>query len=489
MEGDTVHQIARSNGRIAEVIGSVITVCFKPPYTSEIDLMQVEANQSTLGLPKIQEILIVDLQNEKLLLEVQKHIGEQSVMCVALGNTDGLCRNQIARRTFRPLQVPVGPQLRGRTVNVFGNPIDGREPIKAHQYRPIHCTAPSLIAQNTSFKFLETGIKAIDLLTPFPKGGKIGIFGGAGVGKSVLLGELFLHFANWHKGEIVFAGVGERTREGTSLWAATQKASVLRDKLIMVYGQMNEPPGMRWRVGFTAATIAEYFRDEMKQDVLFALDNLFRYVQAGSEVSAILGNIPAAVGYQPQLADEIAKLEERLVSTQEGSITSIQAIYVPADDYSDPAVAASSPHFDAFMSLDRGIAEDGRHPAIDQLNSSSRLLHPMYIDLEHYAVADAVRKKLQKYRDLHDVVAIMGLDGLRDMSEDDALDVIRARRIELFLTQPFFITQGSDGRYVPLSDTIAGFKAILSGDCDDWHEDAFRNKGSLSEVEQALSML
>lgn len=467
-------------GRIVEVLGSIVTVSFKPSeQKSEYDI----AVKISI-IPKIHEALWTELHDKKLLLEVQKNVGNYSVLCVALGTTDGLSRGMTVYRTGGPLYVPVGETLHGRILNVLGEPIDSKGEINAPHKKSIHQLGPLLKEQKKTLTVLETGIKAIDLLIPFPLGGKIGIFGGAGVGKTTLLGELFLKFSKSYNGEIIFVGIGERTREGAELWRIAQSVKEFREKLVMILGQMNEPPGCRWRVGFTAATIAEYFRDELKRDVFLGLDNLFRFIQAGSEVSAILGNIPSAVGYQPQLSNEISQIEERLTSTNNGSITSIQAIYAPADDYSDPALAAAFPHFDAIMTLDRSIFEKGLNPSIDFLNSTSRLLSPMIVGERHAEVAARIRKLLQKYHDLRDVIAIIGLDNFRDINEDDAIQFMRARKVEAFLTQPFFITHGPNvGRSVKLADTISGFEAILNGECDDWPDDSFRNKGELDEVE------
>lgn len=474
------------DGKIIEVIGSVVTVEFGPDSPNGLTFWSNDQGK----LPNILEILEIEKPDGRLYLEVQKHVGSSRVICVALGSTEGLCRGTRVLRTRSTLKVPVGEAVRGRILNALGEPIDGKGPVVSKVKRSIHQRSPLIIEQNEKITMLNTGIKAIDFLAPFPLGGKIGIFGGAGVGKTTLLGELFVNFSQRYKGEIIFIGIGERTREGTDLWSRAQEAPVLRNNLIMVFGQMNEPPGCRWRAGLTGATIAEYFRDAMQQNVLVGLDNLFRYVQAGSEVSAILGNFPSAVGYQPSLGKEVAQLEERFVSTKSGSVTSIQAIYVPADDYSDPALVAAFPHFDAILTLDRSIFERGQNPAIDLLNSSSRLLSPEIVGERHYELANNAIKLLQKYRNLKDVIAIIGLDGLRDISEEDATAVIRARKIEWFLTQPFFTTAGPlGGRYVELSDTLCGFEAIINGQCDDWPEEAFRNKGSIDEVEQHAKSL
>ena len=471
-----------SEGRIIEVLGSVVTISFEPLYNHLIDSISVDF-ESRESVPNIYEILWVELQGKRLLFEVQKYIGNHSVMCVALGSTNGLRRGMCVYRYGRPLHVPVGNCLHGRAINVLGEPIDGLGSLDVLQERSIHRSSPAFVEQNKTITVLETGIKVIDLLNPFPLGGKIGIFGGAGVGKTTLLGELFLNFSQYYDGEILFIGIGERTREGTELWRISQSVEKFRKKLIMVFGQMNEPPGCRWRVGLTAVTIAEYFRDEMGRNVFVGLDNMFRYIQAGTEVATILGNMPSAVGYQPRLANELGEIQERLVSTKKGSITSIQAIYAPADDYSDPALAALFHHFDAILSLDRLMYEKGLNPAINCLGSSSRLLASDKIGEEHNSIANQVLELLQKYYDMRDMIAIIGIDGIQDINEDDAIQIRRARKIEKFLTQPFFTTSGSNGRYVKLTDTLAGFKAILEGKCDEWPEIAFKNKGGLDEVE------
>lgn len=468
------------SGKIVEIIGSIVTVEFKIDFSA--NAKSADTNDQ---LPFVFEILEVDHTRGKLLLEVNKHLGKNRVVCVALGPTDGLHRGMRVGRTHSPLRVPVGAAVRGRALDALGMPIDQKGPISTDEKRSIHIPSPPLTAQNPKIKILRTGIKAIDFLLPFPLGGKIGIFGGAGVGKTTLLGELFLNFSRLYQGEIVFVGIGERTREGTSLWYQAQQVPALRNNLVMVFGQMNEPPGCRWRAGLTGATIAEYFRDEFGKNVLVGLDNLFRYIQAGAEVSAILGNIPSAVGYQPNLAQEVSQLQERFVSTDTGSVTCIQAIYVPADDYSDPALAASFPHFDAILTLDRNVFEAGLNPAIDFLGSSSRLLSPEIVGKRHYELADSALKLLQKYQTLKMMVRIIGLEGLRDINEQDAIDLMRARKIERFLTQPFFLTHGEGGKSIELTDTLAGFEAILNGACDEWPEDVFRDKGTLEEVEKA----
>lgn len=476
-------------GRITEVLGSVVKVSFGLAGGTSYEV--VDGSQVRHAcMPPIHEILWVENGDDKLLLEVEKDVGHCEVMCVALGSTAGLSRGLCVHRTGHPLRVPVGENLKGRAINVLGEPIDGRGRIDTHGKHSVHRDAPLFISQRRDMKILVTGIKAIDLLVPFPIGGKIGVFGGAGVGKTTLLGELFFNFSKHHDGEILFVGIGERTREGTDLWRKAQLVEDLRNNLVMVFGQMNEPPGCRWRVGLTAVTIAEYFRDEMKRDVFVGLDNLFRYIQAGAEVSAILGNVPSAVGYQPQLADELAKIEERLVSTRSGNITSIQAIYVPADDYSDPALVAAFPHFDAILALDRSLFENALNPAIDQLSSSSRLLTPEFVGERHNQIAGRVLRLLQRYRELKEMVAIIGMDSLRENSEEDADMLLRARKVMQFLTQPFFVTHGpEDGRFVELADTLSGFETILDGTCDKWPEKAFQYKGTLEEVERHAKKL
>jgi len=434
-------------------------------------------------VPQIFEALKVNLgKGQELVLEVQFAIGDHEVRTLAFGSTDGISRGVKVERTMNPISVNVGNKTLGRIFNVLGEAIDGMKfDDKGLKVMPIHREAPTLIEQQTEPQILETGLKVIDLIAPFTKGGKIGIFGGAGVGKTVIVKELIRNIAMEHKGHSVFAGVGERTREGTDLWMEMLEAKVM-DKTVMVYGQMNEPPANRLRVGLTALTMAEYFRDEKGEDVLLFIDNIFRFAQAGSEVSALLGRVPSAVGYQPTLASEIASLEERITSTKKGSITSLQAIYVPADDYTDPAPATIFSHLDATITLERSIAEQGIYPAVDPLSSTSRILSPAIVGQEHYDVARGVQKVLQRYKDLQDIIAILGID---ELSDEDKLTVARARKIQRFLSQPMFVAEtftGQPGKYVKIEDTVRGFKEILEGKHDDIPERAFYMAGSIEEV-------
>ncbi|MBU3979606.1 F0F1 ATP synthase subunit beta, partial [Patescibacteria group bacterium] len=405
---------------------------------------------------------------------------------LAFGSTDGLARGTKVKRTFDPIKVPVGEKTLGRIFNVLGKTIDGHDfDTKGVEFHPIHKEAPKLTDQQTFPQVLETGIKVIDLISPFTKGGKIGIFGGAGVGKTVIVKELIRNIATEHKGHSVFAGVGERTREGTDLWLEMVEAKVM-DKTVMVYGQMNEPPANRLRVALTALSMAEYFRDEKKEDVLLFIDNVFRFAQAGSEVSALLGRVPSAVGYQPTLASEIGQLQERITSTKKGSITSLQAVYVPADDYTDPAPATIFAHLDATITLERSIAEQGIYPAVDPLTSTSRILDASIVGQEHYDVARGIQRVLQRYKDLQDIIAILGID---ELSDDDKLTVSRARKIQRFLSQPMFVAEiftGQAGKYVKIDETVKGFKEILEGKYDDLSEQAFYMVGTIEEaVEKA----
>lgn len=434
-------------------------------------------------LPSIYEALEVELSsNKKLILEVQFHIGGNEVKTLAFGSTDGLARGTKVKRTHFPIKVPVGTKTLGRIFNVLGEPIDGKKfDKKGVAFQPIHKPPPSLTEQETKLQILETGIKVIDLITPFTKGGKVAVFGGAGVGKTVIVKELIRNIAVEHKGHSVFAGVGERTREGTDLWLEMLEAKVM-DKTVMVYGQMNEPPGNRLRVGLTALTMAEYFRDQKKEDVLLFIDNIFRFAQAGSEVSALLGRMPSAVGYQPTLATEIGTLQERITSTKTGSITSVQAVYVPADDYTDPAPATIFAHLDATITLERSIAEQGIYPAVDPLSSTSRILDPIILGQDHYDVARGIQKVLQRYKDLQDIIAILGID---ELSDEDKLIVARARKIQRFLSQPMFVAEvftGQPGKYVKIEDTIRGFKQILEGKHDRISEQAFYMVGAIDEA-------
>lgn len=460
-----VSVVAESTGLITQIIGPVIDVEFKDG-----------------GLPEIYDAMNIELGGGNIVVaEVQQLLGENKVRCVAMSSTDGLKRGLKVINTKQPIKIPVGKATLGRILNVLGEPVDERGEIKADDYLPIHRNPPTFVEQNTDIEILETGIKAIDLLQPYQKGGKIGLFGGAGVGKTVLIQELIHNIAMAHDGVSVFGGVGERTREGNDLWNEFQESGVL-DKVALVYGQMNEPPGARMRVGLSALTAAEYFRDYSKQDVLLFIDNIFRFVQAGSEVSALLGRMPSAVGYQPTLANEMGELQERITSTKDGSITSVQAIYVPADDLTDPAPATTFSHLDASTVLSRQIASLGLYPAVDPLESNSRVLDPEIIGEEHYNTARQVLEILQKYKDLQDIIAILGMD---ELSEEDKETVNRARKIQKFLSQPFFVAEqfsGIAGKYVKLEDSIKGFKDIIEGRCDQVPEQAFYMVGTIDEA-------
>ncbi len=454
-----------NKGRIRQIIGPVIDVEFKEGE-----------------LPQIYNALKITRQDgSTLITEVHQHLGENMVRSVAMDSTDGLTRDMEVIDTGEPISVPVGPETLGRLINVIGEPIDEQGEIPAAKRYPIHRPAPAMEELSTSEEVLETGIKVIDLLEPYSKGGKTGLFGGAGVGKTVLIMELIRNIATEHGGFSVFSGVGERTREGNDLWLEMKESGVLA-KTALVFGQMNEPPGARQRVGLTGLTIAEYFRDEEGKDVLLFIDNIFRFTQAGSEVSALLGRMPSAVGYQPTLATEMGELQERITSTKKGSITSVQAIYVPADDLTDPAPATTFSHLDATTVLSRQIAELGIYPAVDPLDSTSRILDPRIVGEEHYYVAKSVQEILQKYKDLQDIIAILGMD---ELSEEDKLTVARARKIQKFLSQPFFVAEqftGVQGRYVPLEETIRGFKGLIEGEYDHIPEQAFYMVGTIDEV-------
>ena len=456
---------AEKEGLITQVIGPVIDVEFKSGILPDIkDSIEI----------------IVD-DNNKIIAEVQQHLGENRIRSVAMSSTDGIKRGMKVINTGEPIKIPVGKNILGRILNVLGEPVDNAGAIETDTYLPIHRQSPTLVDQNTDIEILETGIKAIDLLQPYQKGGKIGLFGGAGVGKTVLIMELIHNIASEHSGVSVFGGVGERTREGNDLWNEMKESGVI-DKVALIYGQMNEPPGARMRVGLSALTAAEYFRDYSKQDVLLFIDNIFRFVQAGSEVSALLGRMPSAVGYQPTLANEMGELQERITSTKDGSITSVQAIYVPADDLTDPAPATTFSHLDASTVLSRQIASLGIYPAVDPLASSSKVLDPLIIGEEHYNVARKVLEILQKYQELQDIIAILGMD---ELSEEDKETVNRARKIQKFLSQPFFVAEqfsGMQGRYVKLEDTIAGFKGIVEGQYDHIPEQAFYMAGTIEDV-------
>jgi F-type H+-transporting ATPase subunit beta len=453
-------------GEVVQVIGPVVDVKFTGSEVPSI------YNALKLQIPA---------ENIDITLEVAQHLGDQTVRAVAMSSTDGLRRGMTVTDTGSAISVPVGRGVLGRVLNVLGEPVDELGPVKHEKRYPIHRSAPPLVEQSTKKEILETGIKVIDLLAPYQKGGKIGLFGGAGVGKTVVIMELIRNIATQHGGFSVFAGVGERTREGNDLLLEMKESKVL-DKAALVYGQMNEPPGARQRVALSGLTVAEYFRDEENQDVLLFVDNIFRFTQAGSEVSALLGRMPSAVGYQPTLATEMGQLQERITSTQKGSITSVQAIYVPADDLTDPAPATSFSHLDATTVLNRALTELGIYPAVDPLDSSSRMLDPLVIGEEHYTIARRVQQTLQRYKELRDIIAILGMD---ELSDDDKQIVNRARRIQKFLSQPFFVAQeftGTPGRYVTLADTLRSFKGLVDGQYDSIPEQAFYMAGSIDEV-------
>ncbi|HEY6335162.1 MAG TPA: F0F1 ATP synthase subunit beta [Alphaproteobacteria bacterium] len=463
-------------GTITQIMGAVVDVSFEG------------------DLPSILNALEVDIPNRRLVLEVAQHLGEGTVRTVAMDTTDGLVRGQSVRDTGNAITMPVGPETLGRILNVIGEPVDERGPVGATRTLPIHRAAPAYVEQSTDVEILVTGIKVVDLLEPYAKGGKIGLFGGAGVGKTVLIMELINNVAKAHGGYSVFAGVGERTREGNDLYHEMIESGVIKldgpgSKVALVYGQMNEPPGARARVGLSGLTVAEYFRDDEGQDVLFFVDNIFRFTQAGSEVSALLGRIPSAVGYQPTLATDMGVLQERITTTKKGSITSVQAIYVPADDLTDPAPATSFAHLDATTVLSRQIAELGIYPAVDPLDSTSRVLDPRIVGEEHYKVAREVQRILQTYKSLQDIIAILGME---ELSEQDKLTVARARKIQRFLSQPFHVAEvftGSPGVFVNLEDTIKGFKGIVEGKYDDLPESAFYMVGTIDEaIEKAKKM-
>jgi len=462
-------------GRVVQVMGPVVDIEFDgdlPPIYNAIRITN----------PTISE------KDGNLVVEVAQHLGDNRVRCVAMDSTDGLVRGIEAWDTGEQITMPVGREVLGRILNVVGEPVDEGPPVNSNKRYPIHRQPPPLEEQEVNVSVLETGIKVIDLLEPYPKGGKIGLFGGAGVGKTVIIMELIHNIAVHHGGFSVFGGVGERTREGNDLWLEMKESKVL-DKAALIYGQMNEPPGARSRVGLSALTVAEYFRDEEGQDVLLFIDNIFRFAQAGSEVSALLGRIPSAVGYQPTLATEMGELQERITSTKRGSITSVQAIYVPADDLTDPAPATTFAHLDASTVLSRQIAELGIYPAVDPLDSTSKILDPQVVGQEHYKVAREVQKILQRYKDLQDIIAILGME---ELSEDDKIIVARARKIQRFLSQPFFVAEeftGRPGKYVRLEDTIKGFREIVEGKHDDIPEQAFYMVGTIEEaLEQAKKL-
>jgi F-type H+-transporting ATPase subunit beta len=457
-------------GKIVQILGPVIDVAF------------------TGKLPMIKDALTVELDDKKCVMEVAQHMGNGIVRCISLSATDGLAREMPVTATGSCIQVPVGEETLGRMFNVLGEPIDNGDAVKTEQKWAIHRGAPSFRDQSPVVEILETGIKVIDLLAPYAKGGKIGLFGGAGVGKTVLIQELIRNVATEHGGYSIFTGVGERSREGNDLWNEMKESGVI-SKTALVFGQMNEPPGSRMRVAQTGLTMAEYFRDEKHQDVLLFIDNIFRYVQAGSEVSALLGRMPSAVGYQPTLANEVGELQERITSTKNGSITSVQAVYVPADDLTDPAPATTFAHLDATTVLSRKIVEQGIYPAVDPLESSSRILEPDVVGEEHYQVARQVQELLQRYKELQDIIAILGME---ELDEEDKTAVFRARKIQKFLSQPFHVAEvftGAPGKYVPLKETIRGFKMIIDGEMDEYPENAFFMVGTIEEaIEKAKTM-
>jgi F-type H+-transporting ATPase subunit beta len=459
----------KSAGTIVQIIGPVIDVQFEaeelPPIYTAVRVYDESANNTKVDLTA----------------EVEQHIGENRVRAILMEPPEGLIRGMKAYDTGNPISIPVGRETLGRVMNVLGHPVDEQGPISAKKFYPIHRHAPTVEEQDTNLEMLETGIKVVDLLEPYLKGGKIGLFGGAGVGKTVIIQELIHNIASQHGGFSVFSGVGERTREGNDLWLEMKESGVI-DKAALIYGQMTEPPGARLRVGLTGLTVAEYFRDEEGQDVLLFIDNIFRFTQAGSEVSALLGRMPSAVGYQPTLATEMGELQERITSTKKGSVTSVQAIYVHADDYTDPAPATAFAHLDATTNLSRQIVELGIYPAVDPLASTSRILDPRILGQEHYTVARQVQGILQQYKDLQDIIAILGID---ELSEDQKLTVARARKIQKFLSQPFFVAEqftGREGKYVKVADTIRGFKELAEGKFDEIPEQAFYMKGGIEEV-------
>jgi F-type H+-transporting ATPase subunit beta len=463
--------MANVTGRVIQIQGSVVDVEFPEGL-----------------LPDLYEAIEIPREKgETLVLEVEKHLGDNKVRCVSMDTTDGLQRGLPATATDAPIMVPVGEATLGRIFNVLGNPVDGKGPVTASEHYPIHRLAPLFSEQSTRTEIFETGIKVIDLIAPFTKGGKTGIFGGAGVGKTIVIQELIRSVATVHQGNSVFAGVGERSREGTQLYREMLESGVMKDT-VMVFGQMNEPPGVRLRVALTALSMAEYFRDQGR-DVLLFIDNIFRFTMSGSEVSALLGRMPSAVGYQPTLATEMGELQERITSTRRGSITSMQAVYVPADDYSDPAPVATFTHLDATIALERSIVEKGIYPAVDPLASTSRILDPNIVGVEHYNTARECQRILQRYKDLQDIIAILGID---ELSEDDKLVVSRARKIERFFSQPFFVAEvftGTAGKYVPIKETVRGFREILDGKCDDLPEQAFMMAGTIENVREKAEKL
>lgn len=465
-----------AKGKIVQVIGPVVDIEFPAESLPEIlNAVTIKGKSGDIGID--------------LVVEVMQHLGDNVTRCIAMSSTDGLTRGMEAEDTGAPIRVPVGEATLGRVFNVLGKTVDHDDtPVGNKEFWPIHRPAPKFDEQETSTQILETGIKVVDLIAPYSRGGKIGLFGGAGVGKTVLIMELIHNIATQHGGYSVFSGVGERTREGNDLWSEMKESGVI-DKTALVYGQMNEPPGARMRVALTGLTMAEYFRDVQNQDVLLFIDNIFRFIQAGSEVSALLGRMPSAVGYQPTLGTDVGALQERITSTKKGSITSVQAVYVPADDLTDPAPAATFAHLDATTVLSRQIAELGIYPAVDPLDSTSRILDPHVIGEDHYEVARGVQAILQKYNELQDIIAILGME---ELSDEDKLTVARARKIQRFLSQPFFVAEqftGTPGKYVPLKETIRGFKEILAGKYDDLPESAFYMVGSIDEVIEAANKM
>ena len=462
---------AGAKGKVVQVIGTVVDVEFAPGE-----------------LPEVNNGLDIDNDGERLVLEVEQHIGNNWVRCLALGPTEGLRRGEDATDQGQPISVPVGTASLGRLFNVIGEPLDNLGEVNAEERWPIHRDPPAFEEQETSAEMLETGIKVIDLVSPFTRGGKIGAYGGAGVGKTVIIQELIRNIANVHKGYSVFAGVGERSREGNDLWHEMQESGVI-SSTVLVFGQMNEPPGVRLRIAMTGLTMGEYFRDREGQDVLLFIDNIYRYILAGMEVSALLGRMPSAVGYQPTLGTEMGELQERITTTKKGSITSFQAIYVPADDYTDPGIVTTFGHLDAVISLDRSLTEQGLYPAVDPLTSNSRILDPNMVGQEHYQVARGVQQVLQRYKDLQDIIAILGME---ELSEEDKVTVTRARKIQRFLTQPFFVAEvftGREGRYVSIRDTVRGFAEILEGKHDDLPEQAFYMVGNIEEAVEAAERM
>ncbi|MSQ40245.1 MAG: F0F1 ATP synthase subunit beta [Dehalococcoidia bacterium] len=460
-----------SKGKVVQVLGTVVDVEFPPGE-----------------LPAILNAVEVFFEGHRLVLEVAQHIGNKWARCICLGATDGLARGEEVVDTGAPISVPVGRGTLGRLFNVLGEPLDGLGEVAAEAYWPIHRTPPTFEEQETTTQVLETGLKVIDLVTPFTKGGKVGAYGGAGVGKTVIILELIRNIATEHSGFSVFAGVGERSREGNDLWHEMRDSGVIKNTCL-VFGQMNEVPGVRSRVGLTGLTMAEYFRDVEGQDVLLFIDNIYRYILAGMEVSALLGRMPSAVGYQPSLGTEMGALEERITSTKKGSITSVQAIYVPADDYTDPGIVTTFGHLDAVISLERSIAEQGLYPAVDPLSSNSRILDPLIVGEEHYRVARGVQQVLQRYRDLQDIIAILGME---ELSEEDKLTVTRARKIQRFLSQPMFVAEaftGIPGQYVPVRETVRGFKEILEGKHDALPEQAFYMVGTIEQAVEAAEKM